>query len=353
MVQRIKLDNRLMSVALVSACAWVATGADLVNLSVEIDGWTMMPIAENGATTHIIAARNEDETLTTDIDVVLYEKTATGWSGTAYHPSVTKEDAMIDIANEFGLSDPFGGEWLIDLDEIDVLDHVLPRVGFGKGFFVTDPLYVIAHQMNDPEPLVEAAESEGLAAGSGAANTGSISGGGGSTPVGPGQPIGCGCDACIQDSIAAGVDASLSDPTLDLDAIESIAHIESQNQISCCLPWTWTTTTTTAGCTGTGPWALFDSDVVIIGGGYQLQCRYKRPVTDTQTRDRIRRCFDCTRIPFSQTRTRTGEQRTIDSYEFTSPPAPTCPAVPGFTGPCNLTRVLTQTAWTPAPPACP
>lgn len=338
-----------LNVTLLVATA-TTQAADIVNLSVEIDGWTMTPIVENGATTHIIATRNDDETLTTDVDVVLYERTANGWAGTAYDPSVTKEDAVLDLADEFGLPDPFGGKWHIDLDADDVLGHVLPRVGFGKGFFVTDPLYVIAHQLNDPEPLAEAAENSGLPAGSSAINTGSIGGG---AVADPPQPIGSCCDVCLQDSIAAGVDASLSDPTLDLDAIELIAYAESQSQSSCCWPWTWTTSTTETGCTGTGPWVLFDSDVASLGSGYQLQCRYRRPVTDTQTRNRIRRCADCTRIPFSQSRTRTGEQRTIDSYEFQSPPAPTCPAVPAWTGPCNLTRVLTQTAWTPAPPACP
>jgi len=80
----------------------IAAASDLVDMSVEIDGWTMLPFADAGATTHIIATRNDDEALTTDIDVVLYEKTIDGWDGSAYDPSVTKEDALIDIADEFG-----------------------------------------------------------------------------------------------------------------------------------------------------------------------------------------------------------------------------------------------------------
>ena len=41
-----------------------------------------------------------------EIDVVLYEKAATGCSGEAYNPSVTKEDTMIDITAESGLPSP-------------------------------------------------------------------------------------------------------------------------------------------------------------------------------------------------------------------------------------------------------
>ncbi len=157
------------AIGIAAVVAFLTSGAlahDLVNISVEMDGWTMLPIADAGATTHIIATRNDDEALFTDIDVVLYEKTADGWSGSAYDPTITKEDALIDIANEFGLSDPMSGDWMIDLDQEDVLDYTLPRAAFGKGFFVTDPLYAIANHIDDPEPLAEGAEDAGLAAGS-------------------------------------------------------------------------------------------------------------------------------------------------------------------------------------------
>lgn len=339
------------------SCVASAQGGELVNLSVEIDGWTMMPIAENGATSHIIAARNEDETLTTDIDVVLYEKTADGWSGSAYDPSVTKEDAMIDLADEFGLPDPFGGEWHFDLDPEDVLEHMLPRVGFGKGFFVTDPLYVIAHQVDDPEPLAEGAEDAGLAAGSGAINTGSVSGGG--ADVGPPQPTDCGCDACIQDSIAAGVDASLADPTLDLDAIETIAHAESQNLLSCCIRWTWTANTWPWGpwyCSG--GWALDpDFNSPIWNSGCSVNCHYERDVSRDRTRTRIRRTWGCARCAWVEICTETGQQKaraTVDLSNFgcNLPAGFTCPATPDNPPACTdgPDTGVTHTDWAGTPP---
>jgi len=169
----------------------IALASDLVNISANIDGWTILPIADAGATTHIIATRDDDQALTTDIDVVLYEKTPTGWDGFAYDPSVSKEDAMVDLATEFGLDDPFGGTWLIDLDPANATGSALPRQPFGKGFFVTDPLYLIANQLPDPNPLVQSAQSAGMPAGGGAINTGSVGG----TNVGP--PSNCDCNLCI------------------------------------------------------------------------------------------------------------------------------------------------------------
>ena len=92
-----KLSCAIGLAAVISMSVSNATASDLVDMSVVMDGWTMLPIADAGATTHIIAARNDDEALATDIDVVLYEKTVDGWSGSAYDPSVTKEEAFIDI----------------------------------------------------------------------------------------------------------------------------------------------------------------------------------------------------------------------------------------------------------------
>ncbi len=342
MVQRIKLDNRLMSVALVSACAWVATGADLVNLSVEIDGWTMMPIAENGATTHIIAARNEDETLTTDIDVVLYEKTATGWSGTAYHPSVTKEGAMIDIANEFGLSDPFGGDWHIDLDEVDVLDHVMPRVPFGKGFFVTDPLFVIANQVANPQPLAEAAEEVGVAAGSSAVNTGNLSAGSGGTGVGGAVGTECGCDnACIQAAFADGSDAYLSDPNLTISQIDGVIG-GSLEFTGCCWPRI-TQCITTNGPWNCSGWTLDGTDPTPAG----VTCRYVRDVFRLQSQNCIKVCFDCSLFTFNRSRIQSGTE--LGSTTAATPAA--CTPPPG--GGCGaILQNERFTRWSPAP-ACP
>jgi hypothetical protein len=341
--------NRMVSVTLVAGCALTATAADLVNLSVEIDGWTMMPIAENGATTHIIAARNDDETLTTDIDVVLYEKTATGWSGWAYYPSVTKEDAMIDIADEFGLSDPFGGEWHIELDQVDVLDHVMPRVGFGKGFFMTDPLYQIADAMDDPEPLAEAAEDGGMAAGSGAANTGSFTNGG--TPIGDPSPIGdCGCDACIQTTIASRVDQFYNQQLFTLaDASQSIVDDLAGLMLACC--WPSDVSSTTNGLWSCGPWGPpTRTDSSSIGSD---NCLYERTVTRTRYKFGTIVCFDCTRLNYSQTCTETGTQTARTTVEDSVPCPVAGPDPADEPTECRPYTGVTHTAWAPPKPTCP
>ncbi len=341
---------------------YVASASDLVDISVEIDGWTMLPIADAGVTTHIIATRNDDETLSTDIDVVLYEKTTTGWSGSAYDPSVTKEDAMIDIANEFGLSDPMSGDWMIDLDSEDVLDCLLPRAAFGKGFFVTDPLYTIANHIEDPEPLAEGAEDAGLAAGSGAINTGGISGGG--SDAGGGQSAdGCGCDdACLQTMIALGADVYLIEsPTTLEEADQALedADLAMADYVSTLFPCCRRRTVTNSFSDGTwvcGAWGL-TSGPTSAGGqtNYTFNCSYSRTATKTQTRTRIRTCWNCVRCTWRQTRTLTSVEQTTRSTVTAFPPTlPVCPPAP-ISGPgCSGLEAdedLTTT-WTPASPYC-
>ena len=327
-----------------------------------MDGWTMLPIADAGATTHIIATRNDDEALFTDVDVVLYEKTATGWSGSAYDPSVTKEDAMIDLADEFGLSDPMAGDWMIDLDEIDVLDHIMPRVPFGKGFFVTDPLYNIANHIENPEPLAEGAEDAGLPAGSGAINTGGVSSSGsGGTNVGGGQSAdGCGCDdACIQTMISEGADVYLAaNPTTQEEADIALDHADlamadyMEVNAFCCRirevvnsfdPGAW-------GC---GPFALVSGPSPSTNTNL-FNCSYSRTISRTQTRTVIRTCRDCiTRCTWRQTRTQSGSQPARSSVTAFSPAVPVCPPGPIVTPACVAPSEFDETDWVPGPACCP
>ncbi len=344
---------------LLSGAAGCLRASDLVNFSVEIDGWTMLPIAENGATTHIIAARNDDEALSTDIDVVLYEKTTNGWEGAAYDPSVTKEDAMIDLADEFGLSDPFGGEWQIDLDADDVLEFVLPRVGFGKGFFVTDPLYAVAQLLENPEPLAEAAEGSGEAAGSSAINTGNVSSGTGGSDAGGPQSTDCGCEnACIQTAIAVGADIYLAaDPTSQIEADDALdaadLAIETylQTLFPCCRRRT-VTNTFNSGSWVCGPWVpTGPASPVLLSEGLWV-CEYTRTSTRNQTRTRIRTCWDCTRCTWRENRTQTHtESYSSEFYSIDNPPA--CPGPTGAPS-CSSITANPSGSWTPAtPPCCP
>jgi hypothetical protein len=231
-----------------------------------------------------------------------------------------------------------------------VLDHVMPRVPFGKGFFVTDPLHDIANQMDDPEPLAEAAENSGLAAGSGAANTGSVSSGPGGTGLGGASSTSCGCDnACIQSSIAVGIDAYLADTSLTIAEVEAIANEDVELALACCLCWTWYTPTTTT-CTP-GAWAVTGSGTHIENGVTVLRCTYSRPVTLVDTRTARRRHNNCTRTTTVQTRTRTGTQTTtVDTPYFSTLPPP-CPTPAG--GACNAVGPTTQTVpWGPPRPPC-
>jgi len=343
-----------------------ALAHDLVNISVEMDGWTMLPFADAGATTHIIATRNDNEALATDIDVVLYEKTINGWDGSAYDPSVTKEDALIDIANEFGLADPLGGSWQVDIDQANVLEFVLPRVGFGKGFFVTDPLFDIAIHIDDPEPLAQGAEDAGLPSGSGAINTGGISGGGlGGSDAGGGQTVGgCGCDqACIQYMIAAGSDVyALSNPTTQEEADQALddADLAMADYVIAFFPCCRKRTVTNSfndGNWACGAWTLTNGPTPAGGqANYMFNCSYSRTATKTQTRTRIRTCRNCVRCTWRQTRTLTSVEQTTRSTVTAFPPTlPVCPPAP-ISGPgCSGFEVdddLT-TAWTPASPCCP
>jgi hypothetical protein len=317
--------------------------SDLVDMSVEVDGWKMLPVSDLGLTTHIIAARVDDQLSTTDIDVVLYEKTAGGWSGTAYDPSVTKEDAMVDLAAELGLADPFGGTWQIVLDPSNSIGIASPRLAFGKGFFVDDPLYFIANQLPDPEPLAQLAESAGLAAGSGAINTGSIGG----TDIGGGQSTNCGCDACIQDSIAAGADAFLANPSMLVEEIDDVigASLAASPGGGCCIE------RTTCGPISFGPWSCT---------GWSLNdhnphtgnCEYVRTAFRLQTIRCSKICSDClTKVSFTQNRIESGDIFWVTGG--TQYPSDCTEPTVSCSSSVFFIQDLTTTNWTPPPPSCP
>lgn len=323
LIGKTKFNKMMMSVALIACCECSATVTELVDIWVEVDGWTMMPIAENGATTHIIAVRNDDEALTTDIDVVLYEKTEGGWSGWAYDPIVSKEDAMIDLAEEFGLADPFSsGEWPIELDVEDVLDNVLPRVGFGKGFFVTDPLYEVAHQIDNPEPLAEAAESSGMAAGSGAVNTGGVPGG---SQAGPAISDGCGCDACLQDGFSSLVDVYLQDPDADIDQAVVDTGFEASFSCPCYYRLSIPGPSTVWSPWVCGAWTVSHNAATGI-------CTYSTNSSRSRSRTVTTRCFSCisgySSFTWTQFQNQSGPVtvRGSENANGTCPPMTSCPA---------------------------
>jgi len=222
-----------------------------------------------------------------------------------------------------------------------VLGFVLPRVGFGKGFFVTDPLYQIAHQVSDPEPLAEGAEEAGLPAGSGAINTG--------TGVGPPTPVGgCGCSSgvCIQSGIAAGADALLIDPDLTSAQIDDFIEVDLQQSMACCIERR-TYGTITNGAWNCSAWRFLGTDPTPGG----VTCRYERDAFRLQSRSCSIRCIgedSCTVITVTQNRIQTGIQTG----------STTATTAAGCTPPTGVACVAgafgrTHTGWSPPPPNCP
>jgi len=338
---------------LIAAVAFsaVCVGGEYAGVTIGIDGWTIVPIHDTIATTHLIALRDDDELRMTDIDTVLYTRTSAGWDAEAYAPGVSKEDAMIDLANDLQLSDPMLLDWDLGLDAPDVTGVDATRAPFGKGFFVSDPLYAAAEVLENPQPLIEFVESTGGASAGSAINTGGIS----ANPVDP-QPWdeNCGCALCLQNSIAAGIDAMVGDPTVDVIEAEGIAHTDLNTAIACCRPWTWTN--------WIGPWSAWECSygtAWVYTGRLALSinqdyCYFDRSVKRTQQRTRVRRCFNCTQFAVLQSRIEFGIQEDRGGPVQTGSQcttAPNQPWMPCNSGP-NTTRDRYITDWTPALPPC-
>lgn len=216
---------------------------------------------------------------------------------------------------------------------------MLPRAAFGKGFFVADPLYAIANHIEDPEPLAEGAEDAGLAAGSGSINTGGVSGGGsygGGSDAGGGQSAdGCGCDdACLQTMIAVGADVFIGGGGLSLDDADQAMTNYAEALFPCCRRRTTSTITSTPWTCGA--W-LSSAPVQFPATQGAYHCNYSRTSARTQTRTKIRTCWNCVRCTWTETRTQRGDQ-THQSIIWVTPPAtPTCPNPPTGAPACGGT----------------
>ena len=344
-------DFRLKSCAVaagVLCCTSISLGTELSGVSVDVDGWTMVPLRDAAGVTHMIAARDEDELRMTDIDVVLYTRSAAGWDAEAYDPVVTKEDALLDIAAEFGLPDPMDGGWGIELDAEDVSGVAGTRAPFKTGFFTDDPLSEAADAMDNPQPLVEVAESLGLPSGGSLANTGNV---GSQIDPQPSPLDGCGCTVinCLQDSIALGIDAMITDAAMSLEDGEAVAHDAMQAAFACCIPWTWSS--------WTGPWSAWACTSGWVNTGHADQsagtttCFYRRDVERSRMRTRVRRCFNCNIIAGHQNQRQTGEQETTQLVPRGSACPPTPASGPSCTSGPNV-GTITSTGWTPPLPPC-
>lgn len=348
---RVHCSCTVVRTALVAALCLLtpwARSAELAGVSVGVSGWTIVVLRDAEATTHLIAARDDDKARGTDIDVVLYIRTAEGWDAEAYDPATGKEDALIALATEFGLPDPMSGDWGVEgLDPQSVTGFAGPRMAFKTGFFEADPLSEAAAAMSNPEPLVQTAEGLGLAAGSSVVNTGSV---GGIEPQPVPEECGCAAGLCIQDAIAAGVDALIADPELEFEAVEGIAYQEwtGGNAFFFCCPWEWTQ--------WEGPWSDWDCSSPMVYERSELlpyglkECFYTATVERRKQRIRIKRCLNC--MVYSRRQTLT------ETCTFTSsiivPDANDCPESPSAPTPCDCpSGGSTQTSdWTPPLPGC-
>lgn len=350
-VKRTNLNSLLkLGLVAVGGVAGLASASEYAGVTVNIDGWTIVPVHDTTATTHLIALRDNDGARATDIDTVVYERTATGWDAEAYAPGVSKEDAMLHVASELGLADPMSLDWELGLEAAGVTGAPVSRAPFGKGFFVSDPLFDVADAMDDPTPLADAAEQLGLPSAASVVTTGGVS----IDPVG--DPIGigdCGCSPlCIQAPIADGVDAYLFDATVDFQAAESLARAAVQANSNCCLWWIWTSQPTwTVSC---GPW--YFHEYTISSNNQAKNCRYRRIVTEVGTRFRIKVCWDCSMVSVTQTRTITdcqGGRETVLAID-PCPDASTVgePAAGCARGGCE-DFTGTDTGWTPPLASCP
>jgi hypothetical protein len=314
---------------------------------VDADGWTIIPIHDTIATTHLIALRNDDELRTTDIDTVVYIRAASGWDAEAYGPSVTKEDAMVHLANELGLSDPLALDWELGLDAGDLTGVAPTRAAFGKGFFASDPLYAAAAAMDDPEPLATLVETMGGASASSAVNTSTI------TPVG--DPIpgggggGPGCVVAPHDTIAASVDRWIDGTFASFEAAATQAIGDFYASSNCCWPWTyyrWESAWSPWSC---GPWTGPISGPFSNGSIYY--CRFQRTASRSKTRTAIKVCANCSMVIWQQTKTETGTQITSEPTPNNS--STNCGSPSGVTSPgsgCVPTGPTQYSGWLPGQP---
>ena len=263
-----------------------------------------------------------------------------------------KEDALIALATEFNLPDPMSGDWGVEgLDPLSVTGFAGPRMAFKTGFFEADPLSEAASAMSNPEPLVQTAEGLGLPAGSSVVNTGSV---GGIEPQPVPEECGCAAGLCIQDAIAAGVDAKIADPELEFEAVEIIAYeawMGGEPRFFCCPgEWTrWEGAWTPWVCTS--QWRYIDT---IPQTGGTDACVYIIDIERRKERIRIKRCLNCITISRRQTQIQLG---TMEHREFVPRGTP-CPTLPQNPPNCNPAAgpsagydVLIF-PWTPALPPC-
>lgn len=341
-----------------SANAATDTDYAITPFSVDVDGWTILAVSDGDQVSHLIAARTGHLEKNTDVDVVLYTRLQAGWAASAYDPSVTIEDALADIAQEFGLASPLSVPWPVDLDPTQFTEVVPSRNPFDSGFFISDPLSGIASQMANPEPLVSAAEDAGVAAGGSVVNTGSLSAGDvvGPEPV-PGCPPRNNYD--LQDAIATGFDSLLAGVSVTIGEAESIAFVHWENQRACCIPWTWTTTTTAWGpwycCSG---WALDPAyPSPIQNGPCSANCHYERDICRDRTRTRVRRLLNCTRCTWTEVQTEKGQHKGRATVDLSGsgcviPAGFACPGVPDNIPACTDPphTGVSKTGWVGTPP---
>ncbi len=147
-------------------------------------------------------------------------------------------------------------------------------------------------------------------------------------------PTDCDCDACFQDMLKLGADIYLAGGDQPFEDAEEAMNDYATLLLPCCrLRTTSTITSTPWTC---GPW-LSDPPVGVPGTQGVYICTYSRTGARTQTKKSIRRCWDCVRCTWTETRTQRGTQTLANYIKVIPPSVPACPNPPAGAPACTPT----------------
>lgn len=256
-----------------------AAELEIARQYIELDGWGIIALVDggpNGAQTEalVLMRLGPAPVPGANISAVLAERTATGWSASAWVDDDPNAVAWW-LSQTFALPAPTdeGEPWLFPYIDPEVALTVAPAEApepFGEGVLLASPWSALVAALAEPLPVVAALEELGQPA---AASAGTVSGPIGEPGVGP-------IDECgglhiispeqVWSAIAAGIDAEIAEPGTGDQAMDDFLAI------ACCWKRTVVRRTNPPWTCATGPFP---------GGGGAV-CSYNgctRTVIETRT----------------------------------------------------------------------
>lgn len=333
-MQVIRIREVLALTATITVCSHVSADKRVEAQSIEMDGWTFIPIVDDAGT-----PTTDDDTLHSfvalldpslvqgnQIAAILYAKddeAEGGWRGAAW---TTQDQWSVFgfMRDAYAISGDDADYWETTQPRPSIIESAPPPEPYRRGLFENDPL---DEQVGPDDPARQAMVEVLVLAGYQAANL-KI------------EEADLYADsALVLGALEYGVLAKRVD---GLDP-EAAANGQVVAGLGWCVPWTWTTYGAWTG-TGSGPWTLIGSAGIGVPGSIPLSCKYQRTFTQTQTCSRLHRWFHCAYTTCFQSRTRTVvETATCDDpeQELSCPPQPVG----------NVTTVAASgepTSWTPS-----